>query len=145
MQLFKNFSLAIRFLTIFPITTFTIKKDQKEQGQISGKDFASSMVFFPLVGLGIGFFLIIFQKIFLYITFSPLLNSALILVIWIWMSGGLHLDGFVDSVDGFSGGKDKEEILKIMQDSTVGAKGILALFSLLLLKFILLVESFPIY
>lgn len=143
MNLFKNFSLATRFLTIFPLTKLMFKKDSNKEEQISNKDFASSMVFFPLVGLGIGFFLVIFQKIFFYATFPPLLSSALILVIWIWMSGGLHLDGFVDSVDGFSGGKDKEEILKIMQDSTVGAKGILALFSLLLLKFILLVESFP--
>src|SRR5665648_259818 len=65
---------------------------------------------------------------------------AQVLIVWIWLSGGLHLDGFADSVDGFSGGHDKEGILKIMKDSATGAKGVVALVSLLLLKFVLLVE-----
>jgi adenosylcobinamide-GDP ribazoletransferase len=69
-----------------------------------------------------------------------LVGDTLVLIFWIWLSGGLHLDGFADSVDGFLGGHNKEEILKIMKDSSTGAKGVVALVSLLLLKFVLLVE-----
>jgi len=34
-----------------------------------------------------------------------------------------HLDGFADTVDGLCGGKNKEQILRIMEDSFIGAKG----------------------
>lgn len=142
MQILRNFSLAIRFLTILPLPAFLSRKNNGEGEGINSKDFASSMTFFPLVGLLIGIFLVIFRKLFLYLSLSSLLSSALILVIWIWLSGGLHLDGFMDSVDGFAGGQSRAEILKIMHDGAIGAKGMLALFSLLLLKYILLVESF---
>lgn len=47
---------------------------------------------------------------------------------------------FADSVDGFLGGNNKEDILDIMKDGSTGAKGVVALVSLLLLKFVLLVE-----
>jgi len=67
-------------------------------------------------------------------------GDTLVLIVWIWLSGGLHLDGFADSVDGFLGGHGQEEILKIMKDSATGAKGVVALVSLLLLKFVLLAE-----
>ena len=87
-----------------------------------------------------GVLLVFLRRIFYHLPISSLLGDALILTIWIWLSGGLHLDGFADSVDGFLGGHNKEEILKIMKDSSTGAKGVVALVSLLLLKFILLVE-----
>ncbi|GAJ03784.1 unnamed protein product, partial [marine sediment metagenome] len=95
---------------------------------------------FPLVGMLIGVLLVFLRRLFYYFTVSPLLGDTLVLIIWIWLSGGLHLDGFADSVDGFLGGHNKEETLKIMKDSSTGAKGVVALVSLLLLKFVLLVE-----
>jgi len=104
------------------------------------ENFANSMAFFPLVGMLIGLLLVVLKRIFYYLPVSPLIGDTLILIVWIWLSGGLHLDGFADSVDGFSGGHDKEEILKIMKDSSTGAKGVVALVSILLLKFVLLVE-----
>jgi len=98
------------------------------------------MAFFPLVGMLIGVLLVFLRRIFYYLPVSSLVGDTLVLIVWIWLSGGLHLDGFADSVDGFLGGHNKEEILKIMKDSATGAKGAVALVSLLLLKFILLVE-----
>ena len=103
-------------------------------------NFANSMAFFPLVGMLIGVLLVLLRRIFYYLPVSTLLSDTVILIVWIWLSGGLHLDGFTDSVDGFLGGHNKEEILKIMKDSSTGAKGVVALVSLLLLKFVLLVE-----
>lgn len=52
------------------------------------------------------------RRIFYYLLVSSLVGDSLILIFWIWLSGGLHLDGFADSVDGFLGGHNKEEILK---------------------------------
>lgn len=142
MKILRDLSLAIRFLTIFPITSFPLSNNsnQDEEALTVTEDFASSMAFFPLVGMLIGVLLVVLRRIFYYLPISPLIGDTLVLIVWIWLSGGLHLDGFADSVDGFLGGHNKEEILNIMKDSATGAKGVVALVSLILLKFVLLVE-----
>jgi len=144
MKILRDLSLAIRFLTIFPITSFPLSnnsnQDEEDEEEDLEENFANSMAFFPLVGMLIGVLLVVLRRIFYYLPVSPLVGDTLILIVWIWLSGGLHLDGFADSVDGFSGGHNKEEILDIMKDSATGAKGVVALVSLLLLKFVLLVE-----
>jgi adenosylcobinamide-GDP ribazoletransferase len=142
MKILRDLSLAIRFLTIFPISSFPLSSNNSNQDEEEGlvENFANSMAFFPLVGMLIGVLLVVLRRIFYYLPISPLVGDILVLIVWIWLSGGLHLDGFADSVDGFSGGHNKEEILNIMKDSATGAKGVVALVSLLLLKFVLLVE-----
>ena len=140
MKILRDLSLAIRFLTIIPIISFSPSNNTNQNKEAVEENFANSMAFFPLVGMLIGLLLVVLRRIFYYFPVSPLLGDTLILIVWIWLSGGLHLDGFADSVDGFSGGHDKEKILKIMEDSSTGAKGVVALVSLLLLKFVLLVE-----
>ena len=140
MKILRDLSLAIRFLTIFPIASFPLSNNSNQDEEALEENFANSMAFFPLVGMLIGVSLVVLRRIFYYLPVSPLIGDTLVLIVWIWLSGGLHLDGFADSVDGFSGGHDKEGILKIMKDSATGAKGVVALVSLLLLKFVLLVE-----
>jgi len=140
MKILRDLSLAIRFLTIIPIISFPPSNNTNQNEEDLAENFANSMAFFPLVGMLIGVLLVVLRRIFYYLPVSPLVGDTLILIVWIWLSGGLHLDGFADSVDGFFGGHNKEEILKIMKDSSTGAKGVVALVSLLLLKFVLLVE-----
>jgi adenosylcobinamide-GDP ribazoletransferase len=140
MKILRDLSLAIRFLTIFPIASFPLSNNSNQDEEALIENFANSMAFFPLVGMLIGVLLVVLRRIFYYLPVSPLISDTLVLIVWVWLSGGLHLDGFADSVDGFFGGHDKEEILNIMKDSTTGAKGVVALVSLLLLKFVLLVE-----
>lgn len=140
MKILRDLSLAIRFLTIFPIASFPLSNNSNQDEEVLTENFANSMAFFPLVGMLIGVLLVVLRRIFYYLPVSPLIGDTLVLIAWIWLSGGLHLDGFADSIDGFSGGHNKEEILNIMKDSYTGAKGVVALVSLLLLKFVLLVE-----
>ena len=140
MKILRDLSLAIRFLTILPIASFLPSNNTNQDEEALTENFANSMAFFPLAGMLIGILLVLLRRIFYYLPVSPLIGDTLILIVWIWLSGGLHLDGFADSVDGFLGGHNKEEILKIMEDSSTGAKGVVALVSLLLLKFVLLVE-----
>ncbi len=140
MKILRDLSLAIRFLTIIPVISFPTPNNTNQNEEALEENFANSMAFFPLVGMLIGVLLVTLRRIFYYLPISPLVGDVLILIVWIWLSGGLHLDGFADSVDGFLGGHNKEEILKIMKDSSTGAKGVVALVSLLLLKFVLLVE-----
>ena len=140
MKILRDLSLAIRFLTIIPVISFLTSNNNDQNEEALAENFANSMAFFPLVGMLIGILLVLLRRIFYYFAISSLVSDTLVLIVWIWLSSGLHLDGFADSIDGFLGGHDKEEILKIMKDSSTGAKGVVALVSLLLLKFILLAE-----
>lgn len=49
-------------------------------------------------------------------------------------TGALHEDGFSDVCDGFGGGWTKEDILRIMKDSTTGVFGVVGLILLIGLK-----------
>ena len=57
---------------------------------------------------------------------------ALVLALGTWLSGGLHLDGAMDTADGLAAGPKR--CLEAMDDSRVGASGVQALLQLLLLR-----------
>lgn len=89
---------------------------------------------FPLVGLIIGALLVI-SDFLLSRALPPLPASALLLVVWVAITGGLHLDGFIDCCDGLLVAKPAEQRLAIMKDSRVGAFGVVGAICLLLLKY----------
>ena len=63
------------------------------------------------------------------------LCALLVVAAWALITGGLHLDGLADSIDGFSGGRgDRERTLDIMRDSRIGSHGAVALILVLTLK-----------
>ena len=61
----------------------------------------------------------------------PLAQVALVLTAGLLLSGGLHMDGAMDTADGLAAG---ERLLEAMDDSRVGASGAQALALLLLLR-----------
>ena len=126
----NSFLIALQFITTLPIKT---------KLNYSEKNIASSMIYYPLVGTIIGFILVVFNLLLSKII-PDLLVNIILLIIWISLSGGIHLDGLADSFDGLFGGKDKKKILEIMRDSSIGVYGVLALFLILLLKYVLLIE-----
>jgi adenosylcobinamide-GDP ribazoletransferase len=125
----QHFLIALQFLTIFPV---------KIKSQIENKSFGRSLAYFPVVGALVG---LIAASISLVSHFLPyLVTMALILIILIVITGGIHLDGFADTCDGFYGSRPKEKILEIMRDSHIGTMGVIAVVCLLLLKFTLLLS-----
>ena len=115
---------SIKFLTVIPID---------RGNRFAPINTGAAMVWFPAVGLLIGAFLI--AVYFLLIKWFPsTVADALILVVYIVITGGLHLDGLADSCDGIFGGYDKEKRLEIMRQSTIGAFGVLGLICILGIK-----------
>jgi adenosylcobinamide-GDP ribazoletransferase len=85
-----------------------------------------------VIGLGIGLILAVTDRVTQ--VFFPLLLAGLLTVtVWKLVTGGLHLDGLADCLDGL-GGRDPEQRLAIMNDSRIGAFGALGLILLLLLE-----------
>ena len=100
------------------------------------------MAWFPLVGLIIGAILAGLD-VLLASVLPDLPATALVLVAWVALTGGLHLDGFVDCCDGLLVAKPAEQRLEIMKDSRVGAFGVIGVVSLLLVKFSALATLAP--
>ncbi|WP_141201683.1 adenosylcobinamide-GDP ribazoletransferase, partial [Paludifilum halophilum] len=113
---------AIAFLTRIPVPV-----------RPNERDWSRSPLFYPVVGLVIGLLLSLFDGLIAG-HFPPLVRGVLILGLWVYLTGGLHLDGLMDTADGFGAYRDRERTLQIMKDSRVGAMGVLAAILLLLLK-----------
>lgn len=99
----------------------------------SDEAWKKSVNWYPAVGLVIGLLLWgVFQAGLL--LFSPWLAAVMTLVAWVYVTGGLHLDGWMDLADGLGSGRPRERVLEIMKDSRVGAMGVLAAILLLFIK-----------
>ncbi len=95
------------------------------------------MAWFPLVGTCIGLVLAI--TAFALSHLLPIhVVSVLLLIVWVWLSGMLHLDGFCDCCDGLFVAASSERRLEILKDSRVGAYGVTGTVLLLLTKYVLL-------
>ena len=87
----------------------------------------------PLVGLLIGALLSLCDVCLQQIGVPVLTRSALVVVIGIAITGGLHLDGAMDTADGLAV-QDPSRRLEVMTDSSTGAFGAIAAIALILLK-----------
>jgi len=109
---------AIAFLTRIPINP-SIPFD--------GADVARASLFFPLVGCLLALIqwllLLMLDGLGVHAVLQALAATALLM----FLGGGLHQDGLADMADGFGGAFEREKVLHIMRDSTIGTYGGLAL------------------
>lgn len=87
----------------------------------------------PLVGLAIGAMLGLLDWGLAGLGMPALTRSAVVVVAWVGITGGLHLDGAIDAADGLAV-RDPERRLEVMADSNTGAFGAIAAAAILLLK-----------
>lgn len=97
-----------------------------------------SILFYPLVGAVIGGAMVLLGQL---LAGQPLvLQASLLLLLWVGVTGGLHLDGLADSADAWVGGMgSRERMLEIMKDPASGPMGVTAIVLVLLLKWSALV------
>ncbi|MTI61593.1 MAG: adenosylcobinamide-GDP ribazoletransferase [Firmicutes bacterium] len=98
-----------------------------------------AMKFYPVVGVIIGLILILLDYLFS-LSLPVSIRNILLLIALIYLTGGLHLDGFIDTIDGIFSCREKEKILSIMHDSLIGSFGAVAIILLLILKYKLFME-----
>lgn len=120
-----SFLLAVSFLTSIPVSLGRIMCDE-EMGH--------STRWFPAVGAVIGCLLALAFVLLNGVT-SPSVKAAIVLIVWMALTRGLHLDGLADTFDGLGGGASRERALEIMKDSRIGTFGALAIGAVLILKF----------
>ncbi|MEE8835548.1 MAG: adenosylcobinamide-GDP ribazoletransferase [Eubacteriales bacterium] len=94
-----------------------------------------AMCFFPLVGAVIGALEYLWFMPYRYGHIGVILYAAVAVVIPVLISGGIHLDGFLDTADALSSWREKEERLRILKDSHVGAYAVIWACVLFILAF----------
>jgi adenosylcobinamide-GDP ribazoletransferase len=107
--------MAGSFLTVMPFPS----------GPFGRRALAAGVALFPIVGIGLGAALGGVGLV-LDLVLPSSVSAVLLLTCGALVTGGLHLDGLMDTADGVFGGKTPERRLEIMRDSRVGSYGVLA-------------------
>lgn len=117
----KNLFAAIRFITVVPA------------GASDHFDAVGMVPWFPAVGLLLGVGLAAFDHAAARM-WHPQAAAVLDVVFLAVMTGAFHIDGLADTADGIFSHRPKDRILEIMKDSRIGAMGVVAVVSVLALK-----------
>ena len=133
----RAFFIGLQFLTRISIV---------RQDNWTAEDFGRSVKFFPLIGAVLGAIYATFAYAF-YI-FLPTrgivlpihLTAAILLILPPLMTGGLHCDGFMDTMDGVFSGRSRERMLEIMKDSCTGSNAVFCFVVLMFLEFAVLLD-----
>jgi len=122
------FLAALGFLTRIPVP----------EDRINSYNLSRSMIFFPVVGGIIGA-----VSAGIYLVLKPFLPGSvlfvLVIMVPLFLSGGIHFDGLLDTCDGIFSGRSRERSLEIMRDSRVGSMGVAAGILSLLLRYSILI------
>jgi adenosylcobinamide-GDP ribazoletransferase len=120
----RNLRTAFGLLTTLP---FGMPQDWRPG------DSGRSGIWYPLVGVIIGGLIWLTWKT-LNMYFPPLMVGVLTLAVWVFLTGGLHLDGLADCCDGLLASATPERQLEIMKDPHLGTFGGVGLFLVLIIK-----------
>ncbi|WP_339614834.1 adenosylcobinamide-GDP ribazoletransferase [uncultured Gilvimarinus sp.] len=122
---------ALMFLTRLPVGRWLNDVDEQTAKR--------AVLFYPLVGLVIGCLLTLAAGVLM--PLGAPLAAALVLVLWVAVTGALHLDGLADCMDAYYAGhkcvdatQRREKILTVMHDPACGAVALVSLVLLLLVK-----------
>ncbi|QUG40463.1 adenosylcobinamide-GDP ribazoletransferase [Psychrobacillus sp. INOP01] len=119
--------LALQFFSVIPVN----KNLPMERRSITGM-----YCVFPWIGAGIG----AIACLMLYFEWSSLMTGFSIVFLGVVLSGGLHMDGFIDTSDAFFSYKDRLKRFEILEDPRVGAFGVMAVVFLVIGKVIIISE-----
>lgn len=96
----------------------------------------------PFVGLINGLISFGLYSLLNFAPVTPFLKAVLMTLYFIAFTGGLHIDGLMDTADAYFSRRDRERKLEIMKDSNVGAFAVVTLIFTLLFKTALFYELF---
>jgi adenosylcobinamide-GDP ribazoletransferase len=127
-----GFLIALQFFTAIPI---------RKEIPMHPEYIERTVRLLPLVGILQG--AIYSGCLYILSEWSPFSDLAAAFIIWllaIVVTGGLHLDGWIDSSDAYFSYRDPARRLEIMADPRVGAFGVISVIVLLAAKFLFIYE-----
>lgn len=122
----RSFLLALQLLTRIPV---------RIKGEIGPGEMTDSVTMYSLVGLVVGGLMALAYYLVFLLLPAPL-PACLAVVLALFLTGGLHVDGLMDTADGMFSGRSREAALAIMKDSRVGSMGVMACVLALVIKIV---------
>nr|MCR5388581.1 adenosylcobinamide-GDP ribazoletransferase [Lachnospiraceae bacterium] len=119
----KSIIAAIGTFSVIPMPTVNLED----------KHIKHTLIFFPTVGIIVGILEVLWYIICGVFSLPSLVFALIAALIPIAVTGGIHLDGFMDCMDGIHSYKGIEERLKILKDPHIGAFCVIKLAELGLL------------
>ena len=111
MRLIGSFWIALSAYSVIPVPRF----------DWSDENMRFSLCFLPVVGIIEGLFLFLWRLFCGYADIGNVLFAAGATLIPLILTGGIHMDGYCDSVDALSSRRDEKKMLEILKDPHVGA------------------------
>lgn len=99
------------------------------------EDMRYMFVFFPFVGAVIAGVEYLCRMAGVKLGLEPVFEAAVMTVIPLIITGGIHLDGYMDTSDALSSYRSREERLRILKDAHIGAFAVIKTINLMLLCF----------
>lgn len=118
---------------MFTLTTFTRIPSFKVE--LNDKNTKYLFLFLPLIGLIIGILTYLFYLLINLFISELIIKTLLLIVFNILITGGIHLDGFLDSMDAINSHQSKENKKRIIKDSLIGAFALISFSVLGILMF----------
>lgn len=128
----RGLRAAIVFLTVLPLPA----------GDLTSEDFRAATRWFPGVGVLLGA-LLAASHIALRPVLPASIAAAVLLALWAVLTGGLHLDGFIDCADALPAAVPPDRRRDILKDVHVGAYGVVATALLILVQWTCLETLLP--
>lgn len=123
----KGLIVAIQFLTRLPTPRIAVSSDE----------FAASMRWFPAVGLIVG--ALVAAGGWAGARLDPWTGAFAALLLWVAVTGALHLDGLGDIADAAGAAhKDRARMIAVMSDPHVGSFAVVTIALQLIAKLVLL-------
>lgn len=125
---YRRFIDALQFLTRLPAPRLSDSHPA---------DISRSAVWFPVVGalIGVG----VTAAVWIGDCAAPWIGAFLGVLVWVLITGGLHIDGLADVADALGAAhRSPERFVEVMHDPHVGANGVIAIVLLLMAKLVLL-------
>lgn len=116
MHVIKSFLIALSMYSVIP----TVHTEWKEE------DMKYVFVFFPFVGGIIGGLVFAWNILCREFEIGEIARTLGIPAIALIISGGIHVDGFMDTSDAFCSYREKEKKLEILKDPHIGAFAVIS-------------------
>ncbi len=110
-NLLQGFCIAVSMYSKLPVPMVEWEKNS----------LSFALCFFPVVGAFIGAAEIGWWYLAGYLRFGPFLRGAMAAAIPLLVTGGIHMDGFMDTEDARNSYGDREKKLAILKDAHLGA------------------------
>ncbi|HLB13498.1 MAG TPA: adenosylcobinamide-GDP ribazoletransferase [Burkholderiales bacterium] len=124
----RGLILALQFLTRLPTPRVP---------DFRPEDLAASAAWFPVVGAAVGAVVAVALVAGAFV--DAWLGALAGLMVWVWITGALHLDGLADLADALGAAhRDPQRVLEVLRDPHIGTFGVVAIVLVLAAKLVLL-------